>query len=265
MGFLFFTLLLLPAILLYGLGIVLIDWIRLNPGIVNAVVIGILVLNLLVIAVLARVQKKQRHAVPPEGDCVQRITAWSRFKPLILRLWPVCAGFWALLCAAYLVIQPIRFIPKDWGTPPDVADCYGEWEITGFRGTTSRSEEEIGQYIGVRLVYEEEQFTAGGRTYPLKEWKEKSYETSSTYQSQIIWKEDKVIVPGTTVVRRFSSLDIEAGKVRRIRAWLQEDTGGEIVLGQLFYILDRDTILVYYGGVFYQAERIVQNPFENGG
>lgn len=37
------------------------------------------------------------------------------------------------------------------------------------------------------------------------------------------------------------------------------------VPGQLFYILDRDTILVYYDGVFYQAERIAQNPSENGG
>ena len=264
MGFLFFTLLLLPAIILYGLVIVLIDWIRLNTGLVNAIVTGILVLNLLIIAVLARIRRRQKQAGPAGESYAAGYAAKAFLRKLVLHHWPVCAGFWALLCVVYLVVQPIRFIPKDWGTPPDIEDCYGIWEITGYRGTTSRSEEEIAPYIGVRIVYEEEQFTAGGQTYLLKYAREKSYDDYSTYQSKVIWKKDKVIIPGTTVTRQFSSLGIETGKVRRIRAWLQEDTDGEIVLGQLFYILDRDTILVYYGGVFFQAERVVQNPAENG-
>lgn len=256
MGFLFFTLLLLPAIVLYGMVILLIDWIRLNAGLINAIVIGILVLNLLIIVVLTRMRRKQKRAGPAEESYAAGYTAKAFLWNLALRLWPVCAGFWALLCVVYLVVQPIRFIPKDWGTPPDAGNCYGEWEITGYRGPSSRSEEELGQYIGVRLVYEEEQFTADGRTYPLKYAREKSYDDYSTYQSKIIWKEDKVIIPGTTVIRRFSDLGIETGRVSRVRAWLQEDTGGEIVLGQLFYILDLGTILVYYDGVFYLAERV---------
>ena len=256
MGFLFFTLLLLPAILLYGLVIVLIDWVRLNAGIINVIAVGILVLNLLIIAVLDRLRRKRKQARTAGESCAAGYTGKAFLWKLVLYVWPVCAGFWVLLCVVYLVVQPIRFIPKDWGTLPDAGDCYGVWEITGSRGPTSWLQEELDQYIGVQLIYEEEQFTAGGQTYLLKYAREKSYDDLSTYQSKTIWREDKINVPGTVVTRNFSTLGIETRKVCRVRAWLQEDTGGEIVLGQLFYILDLDTILVYCDGVFFQAERI---------
>lgn len=234
-----------------------VQWIQLNAALVNWIVVGILAVNVLVIIGLAHLRRRQKWEGKLNWTYIRQFRGLRRVERIIwkltLYLWPACAGFWALLCVLFLVIQPIRFIPEHFLQIPAAEDCYGQWEITGYRGSTSRTPEEIEPYIGVNIVYEEEQFTADGQVYPLKYVKD--YAITSTYQSNTIWKEYKINVPGTVVTRSFDDLGIETKRVGRCMAWLQDDPG-EIVLGQLFYILDWDTILVYYDGVFLQAERV---------
>lgn len=233
------------------------DWIRLNDGLIYWAAAGILVLNILIIFALARVRAGHKRAGTLSWAYIRQLKGFQRLEravwKLTLYLWPVCAGFWALLCAAVLVIQPIRFIPEHFLQIPEAPDCFGQWEIVGHRGPASRTQEEIEPYIGVRIVYEEERFTANGQVYPLEYVK--NYSITSTYQSRTVWEEERVLVPNTTVVRSFDSLGIEGRNVRRIWAQLQEKQD-RIVLGELFYILDWDTILIYCDGVFFQAERV---------
>ncbi len=213
-------------------------WVTTHIALVNVIAAVLLLLNLLILIILLRVRARRKR----EG--VKKF----RWLLLLAALWE---GWVVLLCALYLVVQPLRFIPEHFLQQPGVEDCFGEWTIVSYHeGYTSRRKEEIVLYIGTRITYEKEQFIVGSHVYPLKY--KKDYAITSTYQYDVIWKEENPTL--------FSQLGVETRKMGQVRAYLQEDDGGRPVLGQCFYILDWDTLMIYYNGVYYRAERDVEAP-----
>ena len=110
--------LIIPLILIAQAGLLLeqgMEWLKLHAGLFNGIAAGILALNLLVIVLLVWVRGRQKREGTLSWAYIGQLRGLQRVRrlswKLTLYLWPVCAGFWALLCALFLAIQPIRFIP----------------------------------------------------------------------------------------------------------------------------------------------------------
>lgn len=208
-------------------------WVMTHIVLVNVIAAVLLALNLAILVLVLWIRARRKRA------------GVKKFRTLLLlaALWE---GWVVLLFGLYLVVQPLRFIPEHFLQRPGVEDCFGEWTIVSYRGGyTAHREEELELYIGTRITYEKERFAVGSHVYPLKY--EKDYAITSTYQYDVVWKSE--------APKLFEGLDARITKMGQVRAYLQEDGGGRPVLGQCFYILDWDTLLIYYNGVYYRAER----------
>ena len=155
------------------------------------------------------------------------------------------------LCVLYLVVQPLRFIPKDFNVPFNVEHvCYDEWELVSCQGTVrgyNRTQEEIDQYLGMRITYAEDRFISNGQTYWLR--------YPIPYEERVIWREGGINIPGSVVSSSFEAIGLEDKKLRRAVVNFQKEPE-ERPIGWLFYMLDRNTLLVYYDCVFFRAERV---------
>ena len=212
-------------------------WAMDHPGIVNAVAAGVLAVNLLFVFLLFRTWKRRRRNGEKAG--------WLLLPAILWEGWVV------FLCALYLVVQPLRFIPGDFGVPFNVEHvCYDEWELVSCQGVVggyNRTQEEIDRYLGTRITYAEDRFISNGETYYLR--------YPICYDERTIWREAGIYIPGSVVTSSFEGLGLEDKKLRRVMVNFNKEPE-ERPIGWLFYMQDRNTLLVYYDCIFFRAERV---------
>ena len=212
-------------------------WAAAHPGTVNAITAGLLAGNLLLLFWLLRVRVRRKRSGKKGG--------WLLFFAALWEAWV------AFLCVLFLAVQPLRFLPENFGTPlTEETVCFGEWGLVSCQGIPSgytRTQEEISQYLGTRLTYAKDRFTSNGKTYPL--------DPESSYDERVIWREESLNIPGSVVSTSFERLGIKSRKLRRGLVNFQEDPEKRPI-GWLFYILDQDTLMVYYDCIFFQAKRV---------
>ncbi len=118
---------------------------------------------------------------------------------------------------------------------------YGDYEITACRGkalTYAMSEEEIEETIGDTLSYQESNYAYNGNTMETS-YQETIYDADQMYEDFCI---------------QASELGIKEKEITLVTTL----TEGEFI-GNYIYILDPNTLLIYYEGVFFQADRIQSN------
>lgn len=117
---------------------------------------------------------------------------------------------------------------------------YGRWKITGFElpGVYALAQDEIDQYAGARLEY--------GVT---------SLWTSTGGESQMVGSYEKSMVTMEELGQDFginvNNLELEVNEL----VSFQVEAEGESLFGHFFYLTDPDHALIYYEGVFFEAER----------
>lgn len=233
-------LLLIPVVLVLMALETAVVWMTAHTLWVNVIAAALLGLDLLLALCLLRLRRRWKR----EG----RKYHWLL---LLAALWECgAAAFFAL----YLVIQPLRFLPADFGVPFTVEDaCYGEWEVTAFRYRTPgcvQTEEEIAAWIGVRLTYGPDRFTAAGETYLLDE--------DEPYTVHTVRRESRVRIPETLGQAPFEDLGIQGSRIRRVTAQTRESTQGRRPLGQDLFFLNDGTVLIYRKGAFFEIQRVEQ-------
>lgn len=208
-------------------------WAAEHPGLVNTIAAGLLVFNLLVLLVLLRRRGRRKKA----GKTVGR--AW--FLAFLWEVWVV------LCCAAYLTVQPLRFLPDHLGELFSTEKTwYGDWVVTGVQAKTpgcAQTQEETDAFLGTTVVYEEEQFSTDGQYWGL---------IYMEYKRVMAWKGD--------FPKRYGMELEDLGVGDRLGLWSvtlnpSKKTAEASPLGLSLYILDRDTLLLYRKGVFFLAER----------
>lgn len=213
-------------------------WMTAHTLLVNLIAALLTAGNLLIALHLLRLRKRWKQ----EG----KRRAWIL---LPAALWEFGA---ALFFALYLVIQPLRFLPADFGVPFTVEDaCCGDWEVTAFRYRTPgcvQTEEEIDGWIGACLTYGPESFTAAGETYPLDE--------GEPYTVHTVRRESDIRIPETLGRASFEALGIEGKRIRRVTAQTRESTKGRRPLGQDLFFLNDGTVLAYRKGAFFEIKRV---------
>ncbi len=206
-------------------------WALAHTFLIDLAVGGLLILNLLLLISLLRRRRQNQN--------------------VLLLLAAVWEGGVVVLCALYLVIQPLRFLPEDFGVPFDVENvCFDEWEIVSCQGVPAgytRTQEEIDQYLGTRITYAEDHFISDGRTYGLK--------SGTPYNERVVWREERLNIPGSVLSASFEGLGLTNRKLRRAIVNFQKEPE-ERPIGWIFYLLDRDTLMVYYDCIFFLAERV---------
>ena len=229
---------LIPIILLYLLIQAVaapLVWAAAHTGVINAAAAVLLVLNLLFFFLLLRLRAKRKRAGKRKG-----------IVTLLAALWEAWVVF---LCALFLIVQPLRFIPQDFGKLYMTEDSYGTWTITSCQGTTpgcTQSQEEIDAFLGQQIAYSEDKFVSTDWAYPL--------EDKGAYQFETLWQERFPPLYSLTL----EDLDISKRNLPHIQITLPEGTGEDSPLGQELFILDMDTLMLYRKGVFYRAERTDQ-------
>ncbi len=230
---------LIPVLLLYALVVAVtapIRWAAANPGAAYAIAAGALALNLGIFLVLRRVRKRRRSGGRKGGWVLLLASLWEA--------WVV------LLCALFLIVRPLRFIPEDFGTPLNVQSvCFDEWEVVSCQGVPQGytcTQEEIDRWIGARVAYGEDLFTAGsGEVFGLP---------PVGYRQGTHRREEGIHISGSTVSTSFEGIGLDCQRIRWARVnYLNPPS--EVQFGDTFYILDRDTLMIYFDCAFYLARR----------
>ncbi|WP_303872005.1 hypothetical protein [Acetobacterium wieringae] len=123
----------------------------------------------------------------------------------------------------------------------DISGFYGDYRITACKGTAAAyamSQEEIDASIGNVLSYQESTYAWNGNTI------ETSY-LEETYSVDQIFDDFGI---------QASKLGIEEKEILHVAAL----TEGNFI-GNYLYVLDENTLLVYYEGIFFEAKRIEGN------
>lgn len=214
------------------------QWVISHPEIVNTIAAGLLAFHLLLLILLLRLRARRKKTGVSKG-----------LVTFLAVLWEAWAVF---LCALFLLIRPLRYIPEDFNTPFDAEHiCCGEWELVSCQGIPpgyTRTEEEISSYLGTRIAYGPDRFSSNGRVYALN--------PEEPFDESTIWREDSIHIPGSLVSTSFEALDLEDRKLRRVLLNFQENIGKSRPIGTLFYLLDRDALMVYHDCIFFRAERV---------
>ncbi|NLL77187.1 MAG: hypothetical protein GX235_08055 [Clostridiales bacterium] len=134
---------------------------------------------------------------------------------------------------------PDNIEPKD--DIKELDGFYGDYEIVACRGTSAvyaMSQEEIDATIGNTLSFRESTYAWNGNTM------------DTDYQEDIYFAEQMYEDFGIQA----SELGINGSEITLVNA----STEGNFI-GSHFYVLDDDTLLIYYEGVFFEAKRIESN------
>lgn len=229
----------IPVILLYFLLSLIaapVVWAQTHPGLVNAVAVGLLIFNALLFLALIRWRRRRKR----EGKAKSLVT-------LLAVLWE---GWVVLLCALYLIVQPLRFLPAGFMEPFSLENnCYGVWTIAACQGKTpgcTQSQEEIDAFLGRQIAYGEGRFISTDWAYPL--------EGEDSYSADMIRRERFLSLYSLSL----EALNIDRGCLNHVSVTLPEGTEADQPLGRELYVLDKNTLLLHRKGVFYRAERTEQ-------
>lgn len=213
-------------------------WAAANPGFVNAAAAGLLAVNLLVLVLLLRGRARRKRAGKPKG-----------LVSLLAALWE---GWVVFLCALFLLVQPLRFIPEDFGQPFSLENkCYGTWTVVSCQGAApgcTQSQEEIDASLGQQIAYSEDRFVSTSWAYPLG--------GPDDYRRDVVRRESFPSLYGM----KLEALGADKKNLDHIAVTLPEGMEEDLPLGQDFYILDKNTLLIYRRGVFFRAERAEEVP-----
>lgn len=209
-------------------------WVMTHIALVNVIAAVLLVLNLLILMVLLRVWARRK----------QKGVKKYRVLLLLAALWE---GWVVLLCGLYLALQPLRFLPAGFGEPFSLENnCYGVWTITACQGTTpgsTQTQEEIDRFLGGALAYQENRFYSTEWAYSLS--------GEDAYQTSMVREESFPLLYSMSL----ENLGVDAKSLRHVEVTLPKEMEGDNPLGLDFYVLDKNTLLVYRKGVFFRAER----------
>lgn len=208
-------------------------WAVAHPAAVNAAAAGLLAFNLLLFLLLFRGWKRRKRAGRPKRVVVLLAALWEA--------WVV------LLCALFLAVQPLQYLPAGFGELFSLENnCYGTWTVVACQGTTpgcTQTQEEIDAFLNQQVAYSEERFVSTDWTYTL--------EGEEPYQDEVVWRESFPPLYSMTL----ESLGIDKRNLRYVEITLPEGTEDDRPLGQDFYVLDKNTLLLCRKGVFFRAER----------
>lgn len=226
----------IPIILFYFLLQMILSplaWAAEHSAIVNAAAVCILAFNVVLLALLVRWRRRRKRAGQSLGIC-----------SLLAILWEVWVIFW---CGVYLAVQPLRFLPTDFGKPYAYAteDSFGTWEVTGVQAKTpgcTQTQEEINALMGLRITYEEDAFQSGDQAWHLKYME---------YKSTLVRDNSFPMLYSM----QMESLGIDKNRMWRTELNATQSAQDANPLGLEFYVVDNDTILLYRKGVFFRAER----------
>ena len=115
---------------------------------------------------------------------------------------------------------------------------YGDWLITGCLGTSAvyaLSQEEIDDYVGTQITYENDQYSYNGNSISINGYEEQM-ETTETFAVDFG-------VP-------YSELGINEGEILSVSAMTEGN-----FFGGYFYVIDENTLMIYYEGVFFKGVR----------
>lgn len=123
-------------------------------------------------------------------------------------------------------------------TTKEASVFYGEYRITSCKGTAiayAMSQEEIDATIGNVLSYQESTYAFNGNIIDTN-YHETIYSVNQMFDDFGI---------------QASKLGIEEKEILLVTALTEGD-----FIGNYLYVLDENTLLIYYEGVFFEAERI---------